>query len=64
MNLKLFELYNRKLIILVNDPRQFDYNSIRDDHKWKAHIQGDPRVWLVEGDFVGLGFFVLKILRK
>lgn len=32
-NLKLFELCNRQLLTLVTDPKQFDYNSIRDDHK-------------------------------
>ena len=32
-NSELFELYNRQLLTLVNDLEQFDYNSIRDDHK-------------------------------
>jgi len=35
---ELFELYNHQLLTLVNDPKQFDYSSIRDDHKLKVHI--------------------------
>jgi hypothetical protein len=38
VNSKLFELCNRQLLTVVNDPKQFDYNAIRDDHKSKVPI--------------------------
>jgi len=31
LNSQLFKLYNRKLLTLLNDLKQFDYNSICDD---------------------------------
>jgi hypothetical protein len=33
VNTQLFKLYNRKLLTLLNDLKQFDYNSICDDYR-------------------------------
>jgi hypothetical protein len=33
VNSQLFKLYNRKLLTLLNDLKQFDYNSICDDYR-------------------------------
>nr|QGT35042.1 NADH-plastoquinone oxidoreductase subunit 6 [Torilis scabra] len=47
-NLKYFESCNHSLLTLVNVPKQFDYNSIRDDHMSESSYSS-----VIDKQFVG-----------